>query len=77
MRPSLLEFSITVRNLLLAVTTLVIVFGPAWPWLKKLGLGSLPGDFTYTGLSHTFYVPFTTMLVLGLVVMLVIWIFRR
>ena len=55
----------------------VLVAGLLWPWLARLGLGRLPGDFRIqTGIS-VFYFPLATCLVVSIVLSLVLWLLRR
>ena len=51
--------------------------GLAWPWLMRLGLGRLPGDLRIEKPGFTLYAPFTTMLILSLVLSFVLWLLRR
>ena len=54
-----------------------MVLGLLWPWLSKLPLGRLPGDLMIERPGFRFYAPFTTMIVVGLVLSLIIWLWRR
>ena len=56
--------------------TLVVV-GLAWPWIERLGLGRLPGDFRIEREGFGFYFPLTTSIIVSIVVSLVIWWLRR
>ena len=56
---------------LLMFCVLLILFGGLQPWLRKIGLGRLPGDFTLRFWGREFYVPLATSLVLSFVAMLV------
>jgi hypothetical protein len=56
---------------------IAILLGLAWPWLARLGLGRLPGDFHVQREGMSFYFPLTTSIVVSLVVTLLLWIFRR
>ncbi len=56
---------------------LLVVLGIAWPWLSKLGLGSLPGDIHIERKGFRFYFPLTTGILVSLVISLILWIFRR
>ena len=56
---------------LLVFFLLLILFGGLQPWLRKIGLGKLPGDFTLRFWGREFYVPLATSLVLSFVAMLV------
>ena len=54
----------------------ILVAGLAWPWLKRLPFGRLPGDFVWRGENFTFYFPLMTMIVLSLVVSVLFRLFR-
>ena len=56
---------------LLVFCVLLILFGGLQPWLRKIGLGKLPGDFTLRFWGREFYVPLASSLVLSFVAMLV------
>jgi ribose/xylose/arabinose/galactoside ABC-type transport system permease subunit len=55
----------------------LVVLGLAWPWIEKLGLGRLPGDFRFEREGFSFYFPLTTSIIVSIVVSLVIWLLRR
>lgn len=54
-----------------------ILLGLLWPWLARLGLGRLPGDFHVQREGFSFYFPLTTSLVVSIIVTLIIWLLRR
>jgi len=56
---------------------LLVVLGLAWPWLSKLGLGSLPGDIRVERGGFRFYFPVTTAIIVSVVISVILWIFRR
>ncbi|OBS08399.1 DUF2905 domain-containing protein [Acidihalobacter prosperus] len=62
---------------LIALGAVLIVAGLAWPWLARLGLGRLPGDFVFRREGFVFYFPLTTSIVVSLVISLLIWLFRK
>jgi ribose/xylose/arabinose/galactoside ABC-type transport system permease subunit len=62
---------------LLTIGAVVILLGLAWPYVNKLGLGRLPGDFRIHTSNGVFYFPLTTSILLSLVLSLVLWLFRR
>jgi len=66
-----------VQRLLITVGLLIALVGLLWPWLTKLGLGRLPGDLRIDKPGFTLYAPFTTMLIVSLVVSLILWLLRR
>jgi hypothetical protein len=66
-----------VQRLLIALGLLIALVGLLWPWITKLGLGRLPGDLRIDRPGFTFYAPFTTMIIVSLVVSLILWLLRR
>jgi len=62
---------------LITIGIVILVLGVLWPWLAKLGLGSLPGDIKIERKGFTFYFPLTTSIVVSVVITLILWIFRR
>lgn len=62
---------------LITLGIVLIALGLLWPLLSKLGFGNLPGDIRIERKGFTFYFPFTSGLVLSLVLTLILWIFRR
>ena len=65
------------QRVLILVGTLLVVAGVAWPWLSRLPLGRLPGDVLVDKPGFRFFAPFTTMLLLSIVISLALWLFRR
>jgi hypothetical protein len=55
----------------------ILVAGLAWPWLRRIGLGRLPGDIRIESDNGTFYFPIVTCIVLSIVLSLLLWLFRR
>ena len=49
----------------------LILFGGLQRWLRKIGLGRLPGDFTLRFAGREFYMPLASSLVLSLLAMAV------
>jgi len=72
-----LRYPAGVQRVLITLGLLIAVVGLLWPWIGKLGLGRLPGDLRIDKPGFTLYAPFTTMIVLSLVLSLVIWLLRR
>lgn len=56
---------------------ILLVVGLAWPWLAKLGLGRLPGDFRFERNGLTFFLPLATSIVISIVLSLLFWLLRR
>jgi hypothetical protein len=62
---------------LIIIGLMIIAVGVLWPWLGRLGLGRLPGDFVIERENFTFYAPIGTSLLISLVVSLILWLFNR
>jgi Protein of unknown function (DUF2905) len=56
---------------------LLVILGIAWPWLAKLGLGRLPGDFYIEREGFSFYFPLATSLIVSVLLSLLLWFLRR
>ncbi len=63
------------KALVIAGVVLVIA-GLAWPWLKQLPLGRLPGDITITIGGARVFLPLGTSILLSVVLTLLIRFFR-
>ena len=65
------------QRTLLAVGLLIVIVGVLWPWIAKLGLGRLPGDLVIDKPGFRLFAPFTTMIVVSVILSLIVWLFRR
>lgn len=65
------------QRILVTVGLLIAVIGLLWPWLSQLPLGRLPGDIVVDRPGFKLFAPFTTMIIVSVVLSLVIWLLRR
>ena len=65
------------QRLLIAVGVLALLAGVLWPWLSRMPLGRLPGDIVVDKPGFKLFAPFTTMLVLSIVLSVLLWLFRK
>lgn len=65
------------QRLLITLGLLIAIAGVLWPWITKLGLGRLPGDLRIDKPGFSLYAPFTTMIILSVVLSLILWLLRR
>ncbi len=63
--------------MLIVLGLVTVAAGLAWPWLRKLPLGRLPGDIHVIKEDFSFHFPIVTCLVISVAVSLLIWFFRR
>ncbi len=57
---------------IIAVAIALFVFSGAMPLLRRLGIGRLPGDFSFRLFGRHFSVPLTSTILLSLLAMLII-----
>jgi hypothetical protein len=62
---------------LIVLGLLMVAAGVLWPWLERIGLGRLPGDFVIKRDGFTFYAPIATALLVSVALSLVLWLLRR
>jgi Protein of unknown function (DUF2905) len=54
---------------LVVVFIALLLFSGLRPWLEKLGLGKLPGDFRFRLFGREWFIPFASSIVLSLLAM--------
>ena len=65
------------QKLLIGLGLVLLAAGLAWPWLRRLPFGRLPGDIHIAREGFSFSFPIVTCLIISIVVSLILWIFRR
>jgi len=65
------------QRMLITAGVLIALVGLLWPWVSKLPLGRLPGDIVIDKPGFKLFAPFTTMIVVSLVLSLLVWLLRR
>jgi ribose/xylose/arabinose/galactoside ABC-type transport system permease subunit len=76
-RRNLLYRTPSVSRFLVTLGLVLLVVGLAWPWLAKIGFGSMPGDIRIERKGYSLYFPITSSVVVSLVLTLIFWILRR
>ncbi|MAW33835.1 MAG: hypothetical protein CMK56_05450 [Proteobacteria bacterium] len=64
------------QKILIGVGLIILVAGLFYPYLKKLGLGHLPGDIFWRGENSSFYFPIVTCIIVSVVLTLIINFFK-
>jgi hypothetical protein len=64
-------------RILVILGIVLIVVGLLWPWLSKVGLGRLPGDFVIERGNVRIYIPLATSIAVSVVISLLLWLFGR
>jgi hypothetical protein len=65
------------QRFLIFLGVAILILGLAWPWLAKLGLGRLPGDFHVERDNFSFHFPLMTSLIVSVLLSVLFWIFRK
>jgi hypothetical protein len=55
---------------LIVIFLALLIFSGLRPWLEKIGLGRLPGDFRFRLFGREWFVPFASSVVLSLLALL-------
>lgn len=56
---------------LIVIFIALLIFSGLRPWLEKIGLGKLPGDFRFRLFGREWFIPLTSSVALSLLAMLV------
>ena len=59
-----------IRWLIVTLLALILISGLR-PWLKKMGLGNLPGDFRFKLFGREFFLPITTTVLISVLASLI------
>lgn len=62
---------------LVTLVLALLVLGMMTPWLNRLGLGRLPGDVRIKRVRGVFYFPFTSVIIMSLLLSLIAYLFGR
>ncbi|MFC5549968.1 DUF2905 domain-containing protein [Massilia aerilata] len=65
------------QRLLITLGLILLIAGLAWPWLRRLPFGRLPGDIHIVREGFSFSFPIVTCLIVSVVLTLLLWFFRR
>lgn len=65
------------QRALIVLGLLIVAVGAAWPWLRRLPFGRLPGDIHFVKGGVSFHFPLMTCLVVSVVLSIVLWLLRR
>ena len=64
------------QNLLIILGIVILVIGLLYPYIKKLGLGQLPGDIMFKSGNSTFFFPIVTCIIISVVLTIIFNLFK-
>jgi peptidoglycan biosynthesis protein MviN/MurJ (putative lipid II flippase) len=65
------------QKALIIIGIAIVLVGIGWPWLSKLPLGRLPGDFVIDRQNFRIYFPLATMVILSILLSAILWLLRK
>ena len=64
------------QKLLIILGIVILVIGLLYPYIKKLGLGQLPGDVMFKSGNSTFFFPIVTCIIISVVLTIIFNLFK-
>jgi hypothetical protein len=64
------------QKILIIAGIILLVLGLLYPYLKKIGLGQLPGDIIYKSDNSTFFFPIVTCIIISVVLTVIFNLFK-
>ena len=64
------------QKILIIVGIIILALGLLYPYLKKIGLGQLPGDMIYRSDNSTFFFPIVTCIIISIVLTVIFNLFK-
>ena len=64
------------QKLLIILGIVILVMGLLYPYIKKLGLGQLPGDLMFKSGNSTFFFPIVTCIIISVVLTIIFNLFK-
>ena len=64
------------QKILIIVGIIFLAIGLLYPYLKKIGLGQLPGDIIYKSDNSTFFFPIVTCIIISVVLTIIFNLFK-
>jgi hypothetical protein len=65
------------QRALILLGLVLVAAGLAWPWLRRIPFGRLPGDIHIVRDGFSFHFPIVSCIVVSVLLSLILWIFRR
>ena len=64
------------QKILIIVGIIILALGLLYPYLKKIGLGQLPGAIIYKSDNSTFFFPIVTCIIINVVLTIIFDLFK-
>ena len=67
---------IIMQKILIILGIVILVIGLLYPYIKKIGLGQLPGDVMFKSGNSTFLFPIVTCIIISVVLTIIFNLFK-
>ncbi len=64
------------QKILIILGIILLIIGVIYPYIKKLGLGQLPGDILFKTGNSTFFFPIVTCIVVSIILTVIFNLFK-
>jgi len=73
---NIFNFQINMQKILIIIGIIILIIGLLYPYIKKLGLGQLPGDILFKTGNSTFFFPVITCLIISIILTIIFNLFK-
>ena len=73
---NIFNFQINMQKILIIFGIILLIIGLLYPYIKKLGLGQLPGDILFKTGNSTFFFPVMTCLIISIILTIIFNLFK-
>ena len=70
------NFQINMQKILIIIGIILFIVGLLYPYIKKIGLGQLPGDILFKTGNSTFFFPVMTCLIISIILTIIFNLFK-
>ena len=64
------------QKFLIIIGIILLIIGLLYPYIKKIGLGQLPGDILFKTGNSTFFFPVMTCLIISIILTIIFNLFK-
>ena len=73
---NIFNFQINMQKILIIIGIIILGLGLVYPYIKKIGLGQLPGDILFKTGNSTFFFPVMTCLIISIILTIIFNLFK-
>ena len=64
------------QKILIIIGIILLTIGILYPYIKKIGLGQLPGDIIFKSGNSTFFFPVVTCIIISIILTVIFNLFK-